>query len=299
MTVSLSGRAVLLATDGSAPSSAAARVAAELAKTHHATVHVVGVVDTRPAPIPPPLDLALAMGDSLAGSAVHERQVAEVRESLEWATGHQEDWPVRITFGTPADAIVQEARRVDAVLIVMGLQRHGRLERAIQDETTLAVMRESSCAVLGVVAGAMHLPRHVVAAIDFSETSIRAARASRAVVAPESVLVLAYVAPMTGFMPHGGEQIIHDMGVDVGFARLETELARDGLTLDHVTLHHESPSTAATMLLEYAEGAHADLITAGSARHGRVDRWIMGSVSTDLVRDGRYCVLIFPPAPAH
>jgi nucleotide-binding universal stress UspA family protein len=38
------------------------------------------------------------------------------------------------------------------------------------------------------------------------------------------------------------------------------------------------------------------LIAAGSARPSRVDRWLLGSVSTDLIRDGRCSVLVVPPA---
>src|SRR3954468_17796709 len=63
----LHGRAVLLATDGSPAALAAARVADELARTHQARVHVVSVVDTRSAPLPPPVDAALVMGDFVSG----------------------------------------------------------------------------------------------------------------------------------------------------------------------------------------------------------------------------------------
>jgi nucleotide-binding universal stress UspA family protein len=48
-------------------------------------------------------------------------------------------------------------------------------------------------------------------------------------------------------------------------------------------------------LLECADEANCDLITAGSVQHSRVDRWMVGSVSTEMVRDGRRSVLIVPP----
>ena len=72
------------------------------------------------------------------------------------------------------------------------------------------------------------------------------------------------------------------------------ELARPGLSIDDVVLRHELPSTSAEMLLDYADGAKSELIAAGSSRLGRLDRWSLGSVSTDLVRDGRRSVLIVP-----
>ena len=43
------------------------------------------------------------------------------------------------------------------------------------------------------------------------------------------------------------------------------------------------------------QGISAEMIASGSARLARVDRWLLGSVSTDLVRDGRRSVLVVPP----
>lgn len=296
--LNLAGRAVLLATDGSGGSIAGAHIALALAAKYHATIHVVSVVDTRSAPIPPPLDLMLAVGDEVVGAEVHQAQVQEVRAALSAATGQSINWPVRITLGTPASAIVKEARRINAVLIIVGLRRHGRLERAVNDETALKVMRNASCPVLAVVPGTTDLPTRVLAAVDFSETSLIAARTARAVAGEGAVLVMAYVPPPTGRLPADGESVIHTLGVQAGFARAVREFGDEGVTFDHVVLYHELPHTPAEMILEYADAAASDLIAAGSARLGRLDRWIMGSVSTDLVRDGRRSVLIVPPPSA-
>lgn len=38
-----------------------------------------------------------------------------------------------------------------------------------------------------------------------------------------------------------------------------------------------------------------DLIAAGSARRGWLDRWMLGSVSTDFVLDGRHSARVVPP----
>lgn len=291
----LAGRAVLLAMDGSESAIACANVARAIAAKHGAVIHVVSVLDTSPAPIPPPLDLALAMGDAVAAPALHAQQVAEVRAALAAGTGHQCDWPVRIKLGIPASAIVQGARDVSAALVLVGLRRHGRLDRAVHDETALNVMRHASCPVLGVVAGTTDLPSRVLAAVDFSESSLFAARSARALVGDNGVLVLAYVPPLMAFMPDDGERVIRDLGVESGFARIGRDLAGDGITFDHVVLRHESPRPISELLLDYAEGAKLDLIAAGSSRQGRIERWIVGSVSTELVRDGRRSVLVVPP----
>jgi len=291
----LHGRAVLLATDGSPCAVAAARVAHGLATKHHAVVHVLSVVDTRSAPMPPPLDLALALGDAVAGTALHREQEQAVRAELSGALGESIEWPVRIVLGTPSTSIVREAERVGAVLVVVGLRRHGRLDRAVHDETTLNIMRTANCAVLGVVAELSDLPRRALAAVDFSEGSLVALRAGHAVVGDDATLVLAYVQPLSGFLADEGEATIHDLGVQAGFAKLARELGDRGVTFDHVVLHSAPPQTPAQALLEYADDVGSDLITAGSVQHSRMDRWMVGSVSTELVRSGRRSVLVVPP----
>lgn len=41
-------------------------------------LHVLNVVDTSPARIPPPLDMALLAADAVAGEILHKRQVKEL-----------------------------------------------------------------------------------------------------------------------------------------------------------------------------------------------------------------------------
>jgi nucleotide-binding universal stress UspA family protein len=291
----LSGRAIIVATDGSEGSAGAVRMAAALAERHRAVVHAVTVVDTRRAPMPPGLDLAIAIGDTLVGPAVHEDRVHDIRITLEAAIGTPIDWPVRVMLDAPAVAIAKEARRVRAVLIIVGLRRHGRLERAVHDETVLALMRHASCPVLGVVPDATRLPRRVLVAVDFSETSLIAARSAAAVAAADATVVLAYVPPLAEYSSDDGERLVHDLGVEAAFARTAQELAQDGIRFDHVVLHRQRPGSPSELLLEYADGASTELVAAGSARHGRVERWMLGSVSTELVRDGRQSILIVPP----
>src|SRR5688500_3235883 len=292
----LNGRAVLLATDGSPSAVAGVHVAQELAQKYQADIHVLSVVDTRAAAVPPPLDLALALADATVGPAVHAEQAEAIRAGLAAATGERVDWPVRVMLGTPAASIVKEARRVGAALIIVGLRRHGRLDRAVHDETALNVMRHASCPVLGVTEGARGLPTRVLVAMDFSEASVAATRTAQSIAGENAIFVLAYVAPPSSLVQEEGETVIHELGVRAGFARVADDLRKDGITFDHVVLHQAVQRTTAESLLEYADGARCDLHAAGSVRRGRLDCWLMGSVSTDLVRDGRHSVLIAPPA---
>jgi len=292
----LLGRVVLLASDGSPASAAATRVADALARERGAIVHAISVVDTRPAPIPPPLDLALALGDAMTGSQVHQRQIESVRAQLNANVDRPVDWPVHVVIGTPAIAIAQTARRLGAALIVMGLRRHGALDRAVHDETTLSVIRHARCPVLGVVPEHDTMPVRALAAMDFGRASSAAARAVATLLGAGSTLVLAHVPRLDASALEEGENLIQELGVAAAFARAERELARPGLRLDRVVLRHQMPASVTRLVLEYADASRADVISAGSMRHGRLDRWLLGSVSTELVRDGRRSVLIVPPS---
>ena len=295
----LSGRVVLLATERSGGGVAGTHVALALATAHGAIVHVVSVVDTRPALIAPPLDLARSVSNADGDSAARAQQVAEIHAALAATTGRAIDWPVRIEMGTPASAIVEEARRLGAALIIVGLHQRTRLNRALNDMTALTVMRHAPCPVLGVVPGTTALPTRVLVAMDFGETSLVAAATACAIVGEEAHLAMAYVAPLAALLPEDGELVIHDLGVQAAFTRTARDLGDDGIACEHVVLHHELSRTQADMILEYAEDTESDLIAAGSVRRGRRDRWLMGSVSADLARDGRRSVLIVPPPVTH
>jgi nucleotide-binding universal stress UspA family protein len=292
----LRGRTVLLAMDGSGAAAAGARVALALAKTHGAVVHVISVIDTRTVLFPPAFDVALAIKDPDRDLTTHQEQVQELRASLSKIIGHVIDWPIRVVIGTPSSSIVDQAKRVDAALIIVGLRRHGRVDRALNNETSLNVMRNSTCPVLGVVPELTGLPVRILAATDFSAISLVASRTARAIAGDGAALVLAYVPPLTALLGDEGERRIHDLGVRAVFETAAKELSDDGATFDHIVLERDiSKSTAAT-LLEYAASSHADIIAAGTGHRGYVERWMMGSVSTELVRDGAHSVLIVPAA---
>jgi nucleotide-binding universal stress UspA family protein len=297
--VDIAGRAILLATDGSPSAASATRLAQVLADERHARVHVLVVLDMRRSAIPPPLDLALQVADEVVGPGVHAEQEAAVRRGLAATLGREVSWPVRMGVGVPAGAIVHEAERIGAALIIMGLRRHSKADRVLNDETTLNVIRTSSCPVLGVAPGLEKLPTRVLSALDFTSASVSAAATARALMASGGTLSLAYVPPLDMYSPDDGEGIIHALGVHAGFEQLSRGLGRDELTVDHLVMHHELRRPVSELLLECADAGPTELIAAGSARPSRVDRWLLGSVSTDLIRDGRCSVLVVPPVRKH
>jgi nucleotide-binding universal stress UspA family protein len=295
-TFDLRGRTVLLAMDGSAGAAAGARVALALAEAHGAVVNVISAIDTRSLRFPPALDVALAIQDPDGDLTTHQERVQELRASLSKITGTVIDWPIRVVIGTPSNSIVEQAKRVNAAMTIVGLRKHGRVDRALNNETSLNVMRNSACPVLGVVPGSAALPVRILAATDFSALSLLAFRVARAIAGDGAVLVLAYVPPLTALLGDEGERTIHDLGVRAAFETVARELGADGVTFDHIVLERDIAKSTARSLLEYAASSHADIIAAGTSHRGHVERWMMGSVSTELVRDGTHSVLIVPAA---
>ena len=291
------GGQLLLAADGSELGGHAARVAAAVAQRTGSALRAIHAVDTRGAPLPPPLDVAIGLADELVGPGVHAEQESEVRGALAAAVGGPVHWPVRVAIGTPAGVIVREAQRSGADLVVLGLRAHGAAGRAFQDETALLVMRRAACPVLAVGHTLDGLPRCVVVGVDFSRTSREAARLALDLLAPGGRLVLAYVSARPPVAPDDGEGYVHALGVAAAFAALVAELApAAGVRVEDEVLEGRPRQMPAQRLLELAGRAGADLVALGSRRYGRLERWLLGSVTTDLARDGRVSLLVVPPA---
>ncbi len=296
----LRGRPVLLATDGSAASRAAARVVDALARARGAVPHAVHAVDAAALPVPSPVPTLLAAADALIGPGVHEPDVRALRAGLAAVVGRTIDWPVHVALGAPAGVVARTAARIGAALVVMGIRRHGVLDRVTGDETTLHVMRDGACPVLGVTPALDGLPRCIVVGVDFSPASVRAAGVALDVLDPQGTLVLAYVEPvwLRPGVPDDGEDVVYALGVQAGFDRLVTDLvAPAGVTVRRVLVEGGSGRGVADELRAVAAEHRADAIAVGSHRYDWLDRALLGSVTTELARDGRHALLVVPPPP--
>jgi nucleotide-binding universal stress UspA family protein len=282
---------VLLATDGASATDAiftAARLLAERAGT---TVEVVAVLDPIPVyapdfgiqPLPPELD-----------SERREAMREEVRRRVGEAAGA--DWRVDVLVGEPARTIADVARKLGARLIVMGLGRHGALARFLGRETTLQTIRLADRPVFAVADWLCTLPRRAIVGTDFSPSSARAAQAALDVLRPGGVLTIVHVRPRVDVHSPALREWdeAHGRATSELFARLRRELdAPAEVRVDVVTLIGE----ASEELLRYSERAGADLVTVGSHGRGLVERLLLGSVSTGVLR-GAHCSVLATPEPS-
>ena len=294
---------LLVAVTGGPDTTAPVMVAAALERRHGTDVSAIQVIDISDAALPTPLPSAFTLARDLIGDAPYAEDVQARRRQFTELLGEPTEWPVHIALGTPAPEILRYGEAHGVALIVMGLRHHGMVDRVFRDETTLTVARRAHTAVLGVVPSLRGLPRTAVVGVDFGPASIRAARAALGVLArptpgaPVS-LRLVYVNPYAdgeGREEAAGEALIRRLGVAAAFEQLLRELdASPDVMVDWTVLYGQPGSE----LLAFATDCSADLIAVGSLRHERVERWIVGSVTTEVVRDGRCSVLVIPPARA-
>lgn len=289
---------IVVAVSGEADGAGPVRVAAALERRFGSRVSAVQVLDV--SDIPNPLPAALTYARDLIGAAPYAAdEQARRQQFTEWL-GAPNEWPVHVALGSVAHEILRHAERQGAALIVMGLRHHGAVYRVLRDEATLSVARRARGVVLGVTRSLDSLPRRAIVGVDFGPASIRAARAALDVLATsepaeQGVLRLVYVdrSGVEGRREDtAGEAVIKQLGVEAAFEQLVRELAAPpGVQVECVTRHGRPGAE----LLTCADESGADLIAVGSLRHERIEQWILGSVTTEVIRDGRCSVLVIPP----
>jgi universal stress protein E len=291
---------IVVAVSGEPGGAGPVRVASALEARYGSRVSAVQVLDVSDLPLPTPLPTAFTFARDLIGDAPYAEDARARRKQFSDWLGGPNEWPVHISVGAAAPEILRYAESQGAALIVMGLRHHGIVDRILRDETTLTVARLAHGAVLGVTPRLIGLPHRAIVGVDFGPASIRAARAALDVLAhrtsgERTVLRLVYVDHSGVEGRHedtAGEALIKRLGVDSAFEQLVRELAAPPSVRIECVTRHGLPGAE---LLACADESGADLIAIGSLRHERLERWILGSVTTEIVRDGRCSVLVIPP----
>jgi nucleotide-binding universal stress UspA family protein len=278
---------ILLATVGGAGSDGATRVASLAARRLGATLHTVVVYE------PPPVS------DYGFGATYVQSQEDDeaVRESL--ASGADEqlrrcgviDVSSTMRVGHVAEQIAGAARELGVEFIVAGLGPHDVVNRALRGEKALQLAQIASTPVLAVPATAETLPKRAVVAIDFSPTSVRAARMVAKLLTAGDTAQFVHVAPSAAKRSNASASGSAASQVK---GRLEEIAATIGLSqgvqLETVELY----GTPAPALLDQAERVDADLIALGSHGYGVWKRFVLGSVASKIIRLSQRCVLVAP-----
>ncbi len=277
---------VIVATDGREQSDPAL-IAARLFAGGDDALRVVSVV--RPMPIVT-ADAAIPVSPDVeaARRADQKRLVSEQMHRL-WSDANLD---VEVYHGDPASTIARVAHDGNAAMVVAGLGRHRVIDRLFGDETALRLIRVSAVPVLAVTNGLTSALHRIVVAIDFSETSLRAARLAIELAAPQATIYLAHVAPRdsTLYDWHGhGSSYRQDAGEALEKIREQLRIPSD-VVVQRILLQGDP----ATELLAFATSVNADLVATGSHGHGFVARMLIGSVTTRILRCATCSVLTVP-----
>lgn len=289
-------RPILIATDGSAGADGAVRVGLMLARENGKPVEVVAVARPVPRyPVPGVGDYpeGYALYDMIEREAVRRRVLDQLAE-----VGYEANdrWSLSVEVGNAAAAIASRAAAVDAELILVGGGPAVPAERWRGGDVALRVVRLTTVPVLAVPADTVALPARALVAIDFSEHSVRAARAALSVMSHRAHVILAHVmwpaAEIGPFPSLADWRVEYRRRAEACLDELADGL-REGRDVDIARVVCEGD--AAQELLALASRLNVDLIAAGSHGHGYLARALMGTVSRQLLQRARGLVLLVPP----
>lgn len=285
-------RTILAATDGSPAAMGALRIAKELARISGHEIRILGVVE--PVPV---FDAGFMV--ALPEAELYESRRGALREEVcrqvEEIWGSPTGCPISIKAGLPGPRIMAYGEELGADMILLGLGRHGPMDRVFGTETALQVIRLSHLPVLAVPESTTELPDSAVIAIDFSPFSHRAAQAATDVLTAPWEVHLVHVLSGMEFLPTLSEEWRGGYETELveRLAEVSANLGSPPGCKSHSHVLEGEPSHE---LLAFSDARGAKLLVAGSHGHSFVGRLLMGSVSTRLIRSAKVPVLVVPPA---
>ena len=280
---------IVVGFDGSPASHAAIESAAMISAVRKCAVHVMSVL--RPMSSYR-IDLKVDQSPSEVNDLRNQLRETAIRDAI-GQDDERANWTRQVATGSPAQKITETAERMAADLIVVGRSQRGAIDRMLSGETTLQVMRLSSVPVL-VVGEGMKKPETVVAAVDFGRASMRAAAMGLEMLDGAGTLYLVHVDEPVEVFPDGfvlpqpedsARELLEQLR-----ERAEVLNAPLGVVIEPVVLSGRPNRSIA----EFCDRVGADLLVAGTDGLSRIARFLLGSVSTGLVRLVHKPVIIVP-----
>jgi nucleotide-binding universal stress UspA family protein len=285
-----SSEPILLATHGMKEADAAVRAAGQLSDATHRPVRVLAALE------PPPMvasEYGFVVPIEDLGEERRDGLLERVRYQLAEVTGQKVTWPTELRSGDPATTIARMAESMNAALIVMGLGHHQMMDRVFGNETTLHTLRAARTPIFAVPQSYAQLPRRAVCGVDFSGAGMAAAHAAMIYLPTLTSITLVHVAPRWDLQP-------------TAYAEWRSEYERGvGPALDRVIRELDAPANVAVTtairegkttkeLIAAADEVDADVIVVGSKGLGFLDRVLVGSTATGVIRGAHCAVFAFP-----
>jgi nucleotide-binding universal stress UspA family protein len=292
-------KTIVIGTSLSAESDRVVAVGAQLARATGATVRLVHAY----APLPgySGLPTELSRGDAawIAGQRARLAQRLAAQAKSAGLPAETATEPTELLPGAAHQALVDVATRASADLIVVGASetRAGRLRPL--STTADRVIRKAPCAVFVVRPESAFPPQRVLLPVDLSSVSAGALRYGLALLAQAGISqvatdVLFVLNPLEaeGSLQFTPAQISRFAG---------DELERFVVTNAPAAHARRRVRTGYPWeeIVAEIEESKADLAIMGTHGHSAVERLIIGSVTTDVLREAPSSVLVVPPEVAH
>ncbi len=269
----------------------AARVAAAALD---ARVEVIRVCE--PTPLAPAFGGGMHAAPEL--DAMRKRLIFdEMRRMVSVEPMADSSWVVDVQLGAPAETLASAADARDARLMIMGIGRHNPLDRLLGTETTLATLRHVRVPIMAVGHGFSSAPQRAVVGMDFSPASMRAARIAMQLLGERGRMTLVHVRPRFDYPSEEWRAWDQEYARSLAplFADAVAQLAAPrGVAVETATVRGD-PAGA---LLAYAQQSGADLLALGTQRHGVIERLLIGSVATRVLRNTRIATIVAPSPQA-
>lgn len=294
-------KVILAATDFSAPAELALERAVQLAKTHGAQLELVHTFDA--APVMP------AWGDPGGGAWVGEKMFMDgVRDQLErtraqLVSDHDVGVHATLEVGPAHRQIAAHAHRSGANLVVIGASGKSGLLQRLLGSTAQNVVRSSVLPVLVVRTPTRTAYANMVAASDFSEDAMAAARLALEL-SPGAALQLLHA-----FESVYDNDLARDT-MDANVLAAQRTQARERIATrleqERHTLAAEFPVASVTAMLRdgaaracvepFVSEAQADLLAIGAHGKTRWEAGLLGSTSQHAIAHAPCDVLVWKRA---
>lgn len=238
--------------------------------------------------------LYTSLGPMPADEEKVQQVIDKIREYLE-GQAEQFEQPVKMHAGCgdPAETILYQAGRRDADLIIIASHGRGGVDRWLLGSVATKVLRGSEIPVLMIrsteEAETPNVDK-ILVPLDGSDTSERAlemAVEAAKTLGAELVLYTGVSFPRTGF-PSAVEQYV-EHGLKAAEKYLEEQAAKcEGVAVSTV-VRDTTPSHG---IVKAANDLGADMIVMGSHGRSGVSRWILGSVTENVVQTSDLPVLV-------
>ena len=285
---------ILIGTSLSGESDRILEIALELARATGAVAHVVHAYTAPAAYSGFPAEYRIGESEWIDAEkeVLRERIEQQIRRAAPEGFDRIQAY---LEEGPPHRVLARLARNLKPGLIVVGaIEERNRLLRAL-GSTADRVARQASCPVLIVRPGSAFPPGRILAPVDLSDTSAGALRAALGLLeqaglraaAVEALFVLSPAEASIHFSPDqisylAREELKRFAEREVPGVRIERKV-RAGMPWEQI--------------LREAGEIKADLMVLGTHGRGGLERLLLGSVTSDVLREAQCSVLVVPPVP--